>query len=346
MDLITHVLIAYLVTLGLVGFHVQYLAAGALAGGLPDADALLFPLARRWPILSHRGITHSFLGITVIALGGALIAPLILPGSVLIYFAVFLLGGALHILLDGFTNYSVPPLLPFSRRRVAFDAERAVNFFVLIFSVVSMYVLLGVERNVVALDIYWASVYFLGAFFALYLGLRLGARLWLGRNARAYGAFDYIVPTENPFVWFLFGESREGDRLHRSLGRYVVGRGLQGPYTLDLPVAAPTPGSSAPIESAAAALERSYPLLAREPAGRFGRMAEETHMFARADRTAEGGWIARWYSIEFGMLGRWMTIEVSFPPGDVPPKIDRAFRRIVMPWSDPASSGPQRATAP
>ncbi len=334
MDLITHVLIAYLLTLGLVGFHVQYIAAGALAGGLPDADALLFPLARRWPIFSHRGITHSLLGVTVIAIGGALIAPLILPGSVLIYFAVFLLGGVLHILLDGFTNYSVPPLLPFSAKRVAFDAERAVNFFVLIFSVVSMYVLLGVERNVVALDIYWASIYFLSGFFALYLGLRLAVRLWLGRRAHLYGEFRYIVPTENPFVWFLFGESRDGGRLRRSLGRYVVGRGLQGPYTLDIPLTGAPEGTPPTVTSAAAALEQSFPLLARELAGRMGRMAEETHMFARADLTTDGGWIARWYSIEFGMLGRWLTIEVSFPPGGGAPRVDRKFRRIAMPWKD------------
>ncbi len=333
MDLITHVLIAYLVTLGVVGLKVQYVAAGALAGGLPDADAILFPLARRWPVFGHRGITHSVFGVTVIAVAGGLIAPLILPGSFLIYFGVMLLGGILHILLDGFTNYSVPPLLPFSKKRIAFDAERAVNFFMLVFSAASMYVLLGIERNSVALDVYWASVYFLGGFFALYLALRLAVRLWLGRHKGAYGHFESIVPTENPFVWFLFGETRDAAQVRKSFGRYVVGRGLEGPWTIDISLS-PATGGEGPVMNAADALERTYPLLAREPAGRMGRMAGETHMFARADPTPEGGWIARWYSIEFGMLGRWLTIEVELPPGDAAPSVHRRFRRVTMPWKE------------
>ncbi|MGA7650021.1 MAG: metal-dependent hydrolase, partial [Thermoplasmata archaeon] len=80
MDLFSHVLVAYLLTYGVFGPQPQYLAAGALAGGLPDADALFFPLAKRFPILRHHGITHSLTGVTVVAVVGAFIAPMILPG--------------------------------------------------------------------------------------------------------------------------------------------------------------------------------------------------------------------------------------------------------------------------
>ena len=93
MDLFTHVLIAYLLTFGLTGPNPSYLAAGALAGGLPDADALFFPLARRFPILRHHGITHSLFGVTIVALVGAVVAPFLAPGSTIVYFLVMEAGG-------------------------------------------------------------------------------------------------------------------------------------------------------------------------------------------------------------------------------------------------------------
>ncbi|MGI0140027.1 MAG: metal-dependent hydrolase [Thermoplasmata archaeon] len=329
MDLITHVLVTYLVTLGVVGFQPQYVAAGALAGGLPDADALLFPLARRWPIFGHRGITHSFLGIAIIAIGGAFLAPLVLPGSALIYFAVFLLGGLCHIGLDAFTNYSVPPLVPFDARRISFNAERAVNLSMTVFSVASFYLLLGVERNQVAISIYWTTIYALSGFFFAYFGLRLALRLSLGRRKGRLGGFQDVLPTENPFVWHLFAEERTEGRLVARFGRYVAGRGLIGPYTLDV-ATTHTPEETGPIPDAATALDRSFPFLQ----GR-GRFYDDSLMFARTDRTLDGGWLVRWYSVEFGVLGRWATIEVAFPPDGARPRVARHFRRVPMPWVPP-----------
>ncbi len=125
MDLFTHVLVAYLVTFGIVGFQPSYLAAGALAGGLPDADALFFPIARRFPILRHHGITHSLTGVTIVAVVGAIVAPMLAPGSPYIYFLVMEVGGCAHILQDGFTNFAVPPLLPSSVLAILLRGETA-----------------------------------------------------------------------------------------------------------------------------------------------------------------------------------------------------------------------------
>ncbi|MCI4329930.1 MAG: metal-dependent hydrolase, partial [Thermoplasmata archaeon] len=76
MDLFTHVVFAYLLSFVIWGPAApQYIAAGALAGGLPDADALLFPLARRFPLLEHHGITHSILGVTLVAAAGSFLLP-------------------------------------------------------------------------------------------------------------------------------------------------------------------------------------------------------------------------------------------------------------------------------
>ncbi len=315
MDLFTHVLVAYLITYGVVGFHPQYLAAGALAGGLPDADALFFPLARRFPILRHHGITHSILGVTVVAaVGGLLIAPFVAPGSAYVYFLVMELGGLSHMLADGFTHFSVPPFLPFSERRLELDADRAINFFTLIASVLGFYLLLGVERNHVDFALFQATVWGLMVFYGAYFALRLSARLYVGRHLRDFGDFATPVPTGNPFQWILLKETRTGGRVRTVYGRYTFGRGLTGgPFVVDVPLTKSAPRGSLPVQSADEALARSYPL-AREASSIF----DDTYHFGEARSSASGDWFAIWYSLEFTLLGRAAAVEVHFPPQGEP----------------------------
>ena len=329
MDLISHVLVAYLVAFGTIGPQPQYLAAGALAGGLPDADALFFPIAHRFPILRHHGITHSLFGITVIAVAGAFLAPLLLPGSPWIYFLVMELGGAAHVLQDAFTNFWVPPLLPFSSRQVSVDADRAINFATLVISVVALYVLLGLERNQVPLEVYYATVYGLMALFAAYFAFRLSARFYLGRRAPKLGEYTNVVPTGNPLVWFLVSERKEPGRVRTVLGRYRLGVGVDGPYVVDVPVreAAAAPG---PVTTMAQALERSYPYVLGH-----GRFFEESYHFGEATPDTAGGWRATWYSVEFGAFGRFPAVEVRFPAEGGVPVVHRGFRRVAMPWTRP-----------
>ena len=321
MDLLTHVLVAYLVTAGLVGLQPQYLAAGALAGGLPDADALLFPLSRRFPILRHHGITHSVFGVTVVAAAGALLAPRILPGSALVYFVVMEVGGLCHILQDGFTQFSVPPLAPFRDTRLQMDADRAINFVTLVVSAIGFYVLLGVERNHVAFAMYTATLWALVAFFVAYFALRLAGRLAIGRRIRASGDFSTPVPTTNPFVWLLLKETNREGRVRTSWARYVLGRGIvSGPYTVDGPIE-PTSHTGSP-RTEKEALEWSYPL-----ARKASSVLEMTYHFGEAFLEATGGWVAVWYSLEFSAFGRSAAVRVRFPPSGAPAEVKSTFYR-------------------
>jgi membrane-bound metal-dependent hydrolase YbcI (DUF457 family) len=306
LDLFTHVLTAYLLTYGLVGFQPSYLAAGALAGGLPDGDILLYPLWKRFPILRHHGITHSFTGITIIALGGAVVGPQLAPGSPLVYFAVMWVAGALHVLEDAFTNFSVPPFLPFSKQRVQLDADRAVNFVTMAISIFSFYLLLGVERNHVPFATYLATVYVLMLFFVAYFALRVGLRLYLGRHLKEIGPFDVPVATSNPLVWLLLAESKDGGVLRSAYGRYVFGRGLvEGPYELTAPMD-PEPDRTGPVQDRAEAVRRSYPI-----ARRALTALDDTYHFAET-HDADGRWDVTWYSLEFAAFGRAMAVRVAF----------------------------------
>jgi len=322
-DLFTHVLLAYLLTYGLVGANPSYLAAGALAGGLPDADVLFFPLARRFPILRHHGITHSLFGVTVVALAGAFVAPLLAPGSALVYFLVMEAGGIAHVLGDGFTHFSVPPLLPFSERKLELDADRAINFLTMGVSIGSFYLLLGVERNHVPFAWYVATVYGLMAFYAAYLGLRLAGRYLITRHRAALAPDAVPIPSGNPFNWLLLSERRDGASVRTTWARYRLGRGLvEGPFTVEASlVASPHPGSP---RSAAEALDWSYPL-AREAS----RMMEMTYHFGEAFERPGGDWEAIWYSLEFTMFGRSQAVRVRFPVAGGAPHVRTAFYRPV-----------------
>ncbi|MCI4350251.1 MAG: metal-dependent hydrolase [Thermoplasmata archaeon] len=319
MDLFTHVLVAYLVSFGLVGFQPSYLAAGALAGGLPDGDIIFWPLAKRFPILRHHGITHSILGVTIVAsVGGLLIAPRLAPGNPLIFFAVMEAAGLAHMLQDGFTHFSVPPFLPFSERKLELDADRAINLLTLVVSVFSFWLLLGVERNHVPFPVYLWTVYGLMAFFGLYFTVRLGARLYIGRWIRRDGRFTVPVPTSNPLTWILLAERKELGRFRTTFAKYAVGRGLLvGPLEVDVPVDA-APGAPAPT-NATEALERSYPI-ARKASGFF----EETYHFGEAAQDPARGWTATWYSLEYMAFGRAAAVRVVFPPTGAP-EVHRAW---------------------
>jgi membrane-bound metal-dependent hydrolase YbcI (DUF457 family) len=324
-DLFTHILVAYLVTFGIVGFQPSYLAAGALAGGLPDGDALFFPLARRFPILRHHGITHSVFGVTVVAVAGALLGPMIAPGSPWVYFLVMEVGGACHILQDAFTNFAVPPLLPFSRREVHLDADRAINFVTLVVSVASFYLLLGVERNHLPFAVYLATVYGLMAFFAAYFGIRIAGRLVVGRQVGPSREYQAVVPTGNPFAWVLLSERVADGRVRTSWARYVFGRGIvDGPNSVEAPLEPPdhvgTPAS------AGEALAWSYGL-----ARARSRAIAQTYHFGEAFVTAAGEWEAVWYSLEFTAFGRSAAVRVRFPPGGAPPEVKSAFYRPTHP---------------
>ena len=321
MDLLTHVLVAYLLTFLTVGPQPQYLAAGALAGGLPDADALFFPIARRFPILRHHGITHSLLGVSVVAGAGSLLAPMILPGSPVIYFLVMELGGVAHILQDGFTNFSVPPLLPFSERRLEMDADRAINFVTLAVSAVAFYLLLGVERNHVAFSLYLLTIYLLIAFFAAYFAIRLTGRLLIGRHLRAGGDFDKVLPTGNPFAWVLLKETVANGRSSTTWARYVLGRGLvAGPLRVEGPLE--PVAFTGPPSSDVQALEWSYPL-----ARKASRVIEGTYHFGEAFEEPGEGWTAVWYSLEFSAFGRSSGVRVRFPKSGAPVEVKSTFYR-------------------
>ena len=322
MDLFTHVIFAYLLSFVIWGPAApQYIAAGALAGGLPDADILLWPLTRWFPSLHHRGIVHSVLGVTVIAAVGAFLVPF-LPyfthASTLLYFVAMEIGGLSHLGLDGFTHYAVTPLAPFSRRRLRMDADVAVNFGTLMLTGATLAILI-VEHGTVRFDVWIETVWILIGVYGAYLGLRSVARWRAGVHRKREG-YSAVVPTTHPLVWLLADEQDGPDRYrirYRSLrlgqGASTEGRSME---------VAKVPPSGGPVDSAQAALDRTYlPALAKNrwlsSRYHFGEAIPHGNVFE-----------VFWYVVEAGGFGRGIGVhgDIDRTTGEV--RLQSGFFRL------------------
>jgi membrane-bound metal-dependent hydrolase YbcI (DUF457 family) len=331
MDLFTHVLVAYLLSFVVFGPHAPlYIAAGALAGGLPDADILFFPLSRRYPLWGHHGITHSIFGVSVIAVAGGLLAPLLVGGSGWYYLLAMELGGLSHVALDGFTNFSVPPLAPFSSRSVHLDADRAVNFATLGMTVVAFVVLLE-ERNTVPSPVWVLTAWVLVGVYAGYLAVRGTARIRIGRIGRAAG-YSGVIPSGNPLRWTLIDErlDPQGESTVR-FRRYRLGRGWSGNGAELRVHPAEATAPAGPVAQAQEAIDRSYPAaMARS------RFLARSYFFAEVTPSPEAFEVF-WYSLEFESMGRSAGVIARVDRASGRVETRSTWRRVPLSGSSPVT---------
>ena len=192
-----------------------------LAGNAPDIDLLARLRGSIAYLKYHRGISHSLIGVTVLALIiwgivyllGKKASPK--PGLPLrarwLLLAAFL-GTGSHLLLD-FTNaYGVRPFLPFSGRWYEWDNMAILDPLLLAILIVGLglpWLLRLVSEEVGARKPRWApgAVFCLGAMLALW-GIRdfahrralsiLDSRTYAGENPQRFSALPVAV---NPFTW-------------------------------------------------------------------------------------------------------------------------------------------------
>jgi membrane-bound metal-dependent hydrolase YbcI (DUF457 family) len=297
-DLFTHVIFAYLLSFIIWGPAApQYIAAGALAGGLPDSDILLFPLARRFPALQHRGIVHSVLGVTIIAAVGSVLVPF-LPyfgtASTLLYFVAMEIGGLSHLVLDGFTNFAVAPLAPFSERILRLDADVAVSLVTIVLTAGTLVVLI-LEHGTVAFNLWVETAWLLVAIYGGYLVLRGVARWRAGRLAAREG-FTGVAPSTNPWAWLLIEEEDTPDRYRIRYRPVSLGERVPRPArSLEV---AKVPARAGPVASPAEALERSY-TTARARSRLLGFRHHSGFAVPKGD-----SFEVTWYVLGMSMFGR------------------------------------------
>ncbi len=304
MDPFSHILLAYLFGFGLFGAQgLPYVVASAFAGALPDADVAFYPLSSRFPLLRHRGISHSIVGVTGIALVGTVVVPPALAwafgpgfgvGSALYFFVALEVGGLSHVLLDAMDHWSVPIFAPFSKVEYHFDADRIMNFGAMSFTVFS-YGILIYERGRVALSLWETTTYLLLLGTLVYFVVRMVAR-WRAGLARQRLGFDAVIPQANPLAFVLYGKSESPGELRLRCARYHLLHGTQGSSReVNLPLSASPSGAVSTPEDA---LARSY-----QAALHASWILGETHHFGEV-RPVAGGYEVFWYSLEMAFFGR------------------------------------------
>jgi membrane-bound metal-dependent hydrolase YbcI (DUF457 family) len=322
MDLFTHVIFAYLLSFVIWGPAApQLIAAGALAGGLPDADALLFPLWKRFPILRHHGITHSLIGVTIVAAAGSVLVPY-LPyfthASTLLYFVAMEIGGLSHVFLDGFTHFAVTPFLPVSLRQLRLDADVAINIIMLTLTSVTLVTLI-LERGTVPFTLWVETAWILTAIYGGYLLLR-GIARWRAELVRRREGYSSVTPTTNPRVWTLVDQVDTADMYRVRYRRYHFGERTPEPErSMEVRKVAPTPG---PVLTPEAALERTYlPALETN-----SWLASRAHVGRAVERG--GVFEVVWYIVEVAGFGRTMGVrgEIDRATGEM--RLHSGFFRL------------------
>jgi membrane-bound metal-dependent hydrolase YbcI (DUF457 family) len=305
MDPFSHFLLGYLLGFGLWGpSSLQYVVAAAVAGGLPDADVALYPLSHRFPLLRHRGISHSIVGVTILAAVGTPLVPLVFAqafgsgfaaGAPLPYFISLEIGGLSHVLLDAMDHWSVPIFAPFSDREYSFDADRIANFGAMAFTV-GAYTAMLYERGRAPLWFWELTAWVLLAGVAVFFVVRLLAR-WRIEGPRRRGNYSSVIPQFNPFHFLLYAEEPLGaERIRMRFAHHDLFRGtteqvrIVDAWTIDV--------AGRPVETAEEAIAVSY-----APCLKKSWFLGETNRFAKV-RTTETGFEVFWYSLEMNFWGR------------------------------------------
>jgi len=304
MDPFSHLLLGYLLGFGLWGpGGLPYVVAAAIGGGLPDADVALYPLSKRFPLLRHRGISHSIVGVTIIAgVGmfavpyamGELLGPAFSAGALWKFFVSLEVGGLSHVLLDSMDHWSVPILAPFSEREYRFDADRIVNVGSMAFTVIA-YALLLDEHGRAPVWLWSLTTWLLLVLAVGYIATRFLVRWRAGVAQRRLG-FQRVIPQANPLKFLFVTEEAVPDGRRLRVATYrLMRRTLVNPRAVEV---GRDPGTSTPVRTEQEAISRSY-----GPSLRASWTLGETLHFAEV-RATPGAFEVFWYSLEVNFMGR------------------------------------------
>jgi membrane-bound metal-dependent hydrolase YbcI (DUF457 family) len=237
MDTFSHILIAFLL-LGRVDIKLA-LFAGVVALVL-DLDYILTPLARRFPILEHRGFTHSVLVVLAIALIAAWIFSALTEYTYLPSMIAGCTGAFTHIIGDTLGNYGTGTLWPFIKRYVKLDITLGVDPLTIAVSMTSLPLLFVSYRNA-NFQLYDIVFLLAALFFSLYFLIRISLKV------AAYHKFKTkTLPMFNPLKYKLLDitDIQRGNQKYKEY-RWRIGNLISGQSsaesTFALPLMEPTP---------------------------------------------------------------------------------------------------------
>ena len=221
MDSITHIAVGACIGEAFFekGFGKKAMFWGALAQSIPDIDFI----AGAWmdtsaEVLAHRGFTHSllfsFLVVPLFSLtAGRLHTKEGIP--LLRWVLFFSIEVLLHLFLDGFNNYGIGWLEPFSHERFSFNAIYVADPFFSIWPGIALFMLLLKNRFHDSRGFWWRFGLFLPL---IYLGYCTFNKYTIDRQVRTIFARQHIPHQQyfttpaplNNWLWFIVAGNDSG----------------------------------------------------------------------------------------------------------------------------------------
>ncbi len=201
------------------GFGKKAMIWGALAQSIPDVDFIAsFWLPTAENLLAHRGFTHSLLFALLIVPVFALAADKIhKPHNIMFkkWYWFFTAEVLMHLFLDGFNNYGVGWLEPFSHQRFSFNTLYVADAFFSIWPGIAFAMLVILHRYHKHRVFWWKFGLFLPLFYLLYCGFN---KFSINRDVKEILAMQNIphqryftTPTPlNNWLWYIVAGTDEG----------------------------------------------------------------------------------------------------------------------------------------
>ncbi|WP_018612202.1 metal-dependent hydrolase [Segetibacter koreensis] len=201
------------------GFAKKAMVWGALAQSIPDIDFIAsFWLNTSENLLAHRGFTHSILFALLIIPLFALIADKIhRPHNIqfktwLLFFSTEVF---LHLFIDGFNNYGIGWLEPFSHARFSFNTIYVADPFFSIWPAIAFVMLLILNRNSPKRKFWWRFGVFLPFIYLAYCSVNKikidndVSEIFARQNIPHQKYFTTPAPLQN-WLWYVVAGNDKG----------------------------------------------------------------------------------------------------------------------------------------
>jgi len=298
MDIFSHMFFSWLLCIGYKeqGFTYYYVLFGALMGMAPDLDIFMYPLAKRFKWLSHRGASHSLILVLIYVPTSAGVASWFWGGSIILLSIMGIIAAYFHILMDLITNYGIAMLYPLRKRFYKLDIERAINPYILVYSLIVFSYISYLRSPNYGTFTYYVDIIPIGRFFLgiflVYLVARGLIKFNLSRKYKRKGERLSVLPTSSLFKWDLVRMPEDENPKSLVYTRIrLLSRGEPKMIELTRPLG--TKRSVPPINLPREAIEFTFQT--KEVQDYFNRLS---HPVASVKKSGEE-WVVSWLPVEF-----------------------------------------------
>ncbi len=223
MDSFTHMFVAILVAMGLLGkVPPEFIISLWLFSFLPDLDVFLEPFQKihKSYFLSHKAASHSIIiGIIFTGIFNLFFLLIIPDFSFFMAWMGGILGWAIHSSLDFFTASRIPIFYPFSKKEYRFIADRAINFVLAVFSSLSMLYLISIYFIGAGIEILLINWLFFTIFYFCYFSYKAILRIIVQFNLPNGYLF---IPGILPFSYLIYEKNESNDQITYTLVKKSV----------------------------------------------------------------------------------------------------------------------------